>query len=392
MAIETPRSRRQLLSAAVAAAGGALAAHAAGISDAVEAANGDTVRVGQSFTGTSLTSITNTGSSSTAVGFQGVVSNSGAGTIGVWGQSNGSGGSGVYGVATGTATGTMGVHGRSVNGRGVYGQATGTSGGSYGVYGTSDSLQGIGVYGSSQYAGLYGDGGDYGVVAYGDSDGVFGHGLTGVYGEGTQYAMYAIGGTYGLYTKGSTYGVYATSAQYAGYFKGKVHVAGTLSATTKHFLIDHPQDPANRTLSHACVEAPEMLTVYSGTVTLGADGSATVRLPRYFGALNTGIRYQLTALDGPAPDLHVARRMEGNRFGIGGGAAGQEVCWQVTGVRHDASAKRSPLRVEQAKARADRGRYLDPAAFGKPASAAMHPVPRVKVPRVRRPGRVRPAA
>jgi hypothetical protein len=263
----------------------------------------------------------------------------------------------------------------------------------YGVYGTSASYLGVGVYGHAPYTALYGDGGKYGVIAHGSLDGVFAyshangllaHGKTGVSAFGTKY---------GVSASSSGYGLYADGTKYAGYFTGKVHVEGTLSATTKHFLIDHPQDPANRTLSHACVEAPEMLTVYSGTATLGAGGSATVRLPRYFGALNTDIRYQLTPIGPTSSVVYVAREVSrAGTFRIGGGIAGQKVCWQVTGVRQDASAKRSPLRVEQAKARADRGRYLDPAAFGKPASAAMHPVPRVKVARLRHPNGIRPAA
>jgi hypothetical protein len=262
----------------------------------------------------------------------------------------------------------------------------------------------LGVYGEGDAGGVFGKGGTTGVYGFGGTLGVHGQGTTGLYGTGDDLGAYArgghtgvhaVGGPYGMYAIGTRYGLYAsggTGTAYAAYFHRKVHVAGTLSATTKHFLIDHPQDPANRTLSHACVEAPEMLTVYSGTVVLDARGSATVRLPRYFGALNSDVRYQLTPVGPTSSVVYVARKVERNSFRIGGGTAGQEVCWQVTGVRHDASAQRSPLRVEATKARADRGRYLDPAAFGKPATAAMHPVPRVKVPRVRRPKGIQPAA
>jgi hypothetical protein len=305
-----------------------------------------------------------------------VVSNTGTGTTGVWGESNGSSGSGVYGVATNTGTGTRGVYGRSVNGRGVYGEATGTDINNYGVYGRSAALGGIGVYGTASYAGVRGDGDAYGVVAFGGTA-VFGNGSTGVSGEGTQYGLF---------------GYAAASHAYAGYFDGKVHVAGTLSATTKHFLIDHPQDPANRTLSHSCVEAPEMLNVYSGTVVLDAKGSATIRLPRYFMALNADHRYQLTPIGPTTSVLYVAREVSrAGTFRIGGGTAGQRVCWQVTGVRRDASARTHPLRVEATKGRGDRGRYLDPEAFGKPRSAAMHPAPTIRRPR-RHPRTIRPAA
>jgi hypothetical protein len=40
----------------------------------------------------------------------------------------------------------------------------------------------------------------------------------------------------------------------------------------------------------------------------------------------------------------------------------------VTGIRQDAFAKRHPIVVEEEKAVANRGHYLNPEAFGKPAS------------------------
>jgi hypothetical protein len=84
------------------------------------------------------------------------------------------------------------------------------------------------------------------------------------------------------------------------------------------------------------VEAPERLNVYRGTVTLNALGRANVRLPRYFPALNTDYSYQLTSIGTPAPALHVAQEITpAGSFGIAGGAAGQRVCWMVTGTRHD---------------------------------------------------------
>jgi hypothetical protein len=154
-------------------------------------------------------------------------------------------------------------------------------------------------------------------------------------------------------------------------------VVDTLTAATKNFQIDHPLDPANRTLTHACVEAPEMLTVYRGTVVLDAAGRRAVRLPRYFDALNRDFSYQLTAIGSPAPSLHVARKIVRNSFRIAGGLPGQEVCWIVTGVRRDAWATAHPLKVDRAKARRDRGRYLHPRAHGQPGSAAIHQLPRL---------------
>jgi hypothetical protein len=179
---------------------------------------------------------------------------------------------------------------------------------------------------------------------------------------------------------------------YAGYFSGRVRATGGFfTGSGASLMVDHPQDPANRTLEHSFIEAPERLNVYRGNVTLDSRGMATVRLPRYFQALNRELSYQLTALDGPAPNLHVSRRVsDGGTFRIAGGSDGQEVCWIVTGARKDAWAQQHPLKVERLKKRRDRGRYLDPEAIGKPRSAAMHPAPRG--PRLRRPRRVPPAA
>ena len=78
--------RRQLLTAAVVAAGGALAARTLGVAEPVEAANGSTVKVGQSNSGTATTTVRNTAASSSAVALKGVVTRTGSGssTAGVW--------------------------------------------------------------------------------------------------------------------------------------------------------------------------------------------------------------------------------------------------------------------------------------------------------------------
>jgi hypothetical protein len=81
----------------------------------------------------------------------------------------------------------------------------------------------------------------------------------------------------------------------------------------------------------------------------------------------------------------VAREIEPNSFAIAGGVPGQRVCWQVTGARRDAWARTHPLRVERAKKRGDRGKYLDPETFGHPKSAAIHVPPKIQ--RIGRPRR-----
>jgi len=47
-------------------------------------------------------------------------------------------------------------------------------------------------------------------------------------------------------------------------------------------------------------------------------------------------RYQLTAIGGAAPELHVAEEIADNRFRLAGGKAGMKVYWQVRGIRSDA--------------------------------------------------------
>lgn len=139
---------------------------------------------------------------------------------------------------------------------------------------------------------------------------------------------------------------------WAGRFEGNIHVSGTIYKGACCFSIDHPLDARRRVLNHASVEAPEYKTFYDGVVTLDARGRATVRLPRWFDALNHELRYQLTAIGGAAPQLHVAREFAKGTFAIAGGSARQKVCWQVTGVRRDKWAQDNPLIVEQPRAQA----------------------------------------
>ena len=44
-----------------------------------------------------------------------------------------------------------------------------------------------------------------------------------------------------------------------------------------------------------------------------------------------------------------------------------KVSWQLTGVRQDAFAEKHRIPVEEAKPAEERGSYLHPEAFGKPA-------------------------
>ena len=109
-----------------------------------------------------------------------------------------------------------------------------------------------------------------------------------------------------------------------------------------------------------------MLTVYSGTTDLDANGRATVTMPRWFDAINQDVRYQLTAIGGPAPSLHVQHPLSGGRFVIAGGPAGLKVSWLLTATRMDPWALAHPIVVEERKPVEERGLYLHPDLYGQP--------------------------
>jgi hypothetical protein len=286
------------------------------------------------------------------------------GPVGVSGYGTHASGWGIFGshAGGGAIYYAAGVHGTSSTGFGVVGASTSN----YGVFGVhTGGGNAAGVQGRTEST-------DANAVAvYGDlvstTPGVFSSGVKGV-SKGTT------GNGIGVYGKTeSGYGVYgeATGTGYAGYFSGNVHVVGTLSKTLGSFKIDHPLDPENKYLSHSFVESPDMKNVYDGLVTLSELGDALIEMPEWFEALNKDFRYQLTAVGAPAPDLHVADEIRGGRFRVAGGAAGLKVSWQVTGIRKDASAVRSPIVVEEKKPEREKGTYLDPLAFGQPAEKGL---------------------
>jgi hypothetical protein len=253
---------------------------------------------------------------------------------------------------------TYGVLGRSVDGVGVYGQSTND----IAVYGRVIGSADPGVQGESRSDTRYGFlGGDWGV---------FGANLNFTGGIGTANS--------GITARNTTAGHNAmlATASYSGDFVGNVRITGNLSVTgsinggSKSFFIDHPLEPEDKYLAHVSVESPEMNTMYSGTVTLDAEGAATVQLPAYFDAINTDVRYQLTCIGGWA-NVYIAEKVKDNRFRIAGGTAGLEVSWLLIGVRNDAWARRNRIVPEQEKAPDDRGQYLHPEAFDQPESRAI---------------------
>jgi hypothetical protein len=150
------------------------------------------------------------------------------------------------------------------------------------------------------------------------------------------------------------------------FINGALNVTGSISSPVKNFRIDHPLDPTNKYLYHTSIESSEMINIYSGNASLDAAGEAAVTLPEWFEALNNDFRYQLTAIGGAAPNLHVAQEVSEHQFRIAGGTPGLKISWQVTGVRHDAYAQTHPAKVEVDKPESERGRYQNPEAFGEP--------------------------
>jgi lipopolysaccharide export system protein LptA len=163
----------------------------------------------------------------------------------------------------------------------------------------------------------------------------------------------------GVFASGKT----AVSASGPSQFSGNVSVSGTITATAKNCLVDHPSDPENRTLTHACVESDERFNVYSGNIALDENGEARVTLPNWLAAFNRDFRYQLTCIGQSAP-VYVAQEIRDDAFSIAGGTAGMKVSWQLTGVRNDAWAQANPLVVEQDKPEDEKGFFLSPEAFG----------------------------
>lgn len=318
------------------------------------------------------------GRSASSSGLQGVT----------FAQTSGGGNSGVYGVSTaggdgvvGFVGGADGVVGDSLRGTGVRGTAgagDGVVGRSFGdppgrrgagVRGWSDT--GVGVSGRS----AKGDGTTG--VSIGAGTGAVGLNFSTDAGSGVEGTSILGTGVWGVSFKGSavrglTYGddpnvgaiLGESSNGLAGLFRGNVRVTGTVTKAGGGFTVDHPLDPENKYLSHSFVESPDMLNVYSGTITTDSGGEARVELPDYFEAANQDFRYQLTAL-GQFAQAIVAEEIKENSFIIRTDLPRIKVSWQVTGVRNDAWAAANRISVEAEKTADDKGRYLHPELWGK---------------------------
>lgn len=194
--------------------------------------------------------------------------------------------------------------------------------------------------------------GVFGYTGQSSSYGVIGHAETGAGVVGSTNSGWGVLGI--------------TNQGYAGLFSGDVDVIGTLTKSAGSFKIDHPLDPVHKYLYHSFVESPDMKNIYDGVVTLDGKGEATVDLPAWFETLNRDFRYQLTSLGIAGPNLYISEKVAGGKFKIGGGNLGQEVSWQITGIRQDPYANSNRTPIEQNKPDEEQGLYLHPTLYQEP--------------------------
>lgn len=185
--------------------------------------------------------------------------------------------------------------------------------------------------------------------------------------NGNGYAFAGNGGDNdsGLFSEANgQVSLYTNAAERVRVTDGGLQVFGTLTANTKNFKIDHPLDPANKTLNYTSVESPDMLNIYNGNATTDDKGEAIVTMPNYFSALNRDFRYQLTVI-GTFAQAIVGEKINNNKFLIRTDKPRVEVSWQVTGIRRDKFAEDQRTPVEQNKPDAEKGKCLYAPACGK---------------------------
>jgi hypothetical protein len=268
---------------------------------------------------------------SVVFGGPGLWGNGGA-TLGVFGR----GGSGVFGQGGApVVANSVGGFGGDFTGGGADANLTAIAGAGVSAIGGDASLAGAGVVTQGGNGSTGGEAGD-GIDAY--------------FGDGPSDNL-----NYGL----------------AAYLAGPVTVTGTLNKPGGSFVIDHPTDPEHKYLYHSFVESPDMKNIYDGDVVTDGSGTAVVKMPDWFEALNRDFRYQLTVI-GQFAQAIVASKIANGQFVIKTDKPGVEVSWQVTGIRQDAwaNAHRIPLEVE--KAPEDQGHYLHPELYGHAGEPDIH--------------------
>ena len=293
-----------------------------------------------------FTSVLPAGENATFVGSGGGLfgANNGSNGSAIQGNFNGGGvGAGVRGETSVSLSGdTQGVLGRvivsnpAMSAAGVRGDVTATGQNGIGVLGTHGG-SGFGVLGfASNGAGVVGASGNIGVVGA------------------------------------------APPAGLAGLFLGNLHVQGTLSKAAGRLSYRPSARPG------AQVPAALVRGVAGHEERLRRRrhhrprGFATVRLPRYFQALNRSFRYQLTIVGRSFAQAIVWKEIAANRFTIRTNQPRVKVSWQVTGIRKDRYANAHRIQPETTKPASEQGTYLAPELYGQPSSASAFKTPPVR--------------
>jgi len=207
-------------------------------------------------------------------------------------------GAGVYGYNASNGPGVFG-HSGAPQGVGVFGLNMANDGD--GVIGMDSSATGFAVYGLNKHStgtGVVGAGNNVSTVwsLTNGSGGAFTSSNVGVFGKGTtstSYGGYFEGGHSGNYSSNNVgvvgvcgngtnlaydfvgvYGWANTTNSWYGYgvvgegnWYGVFAIGDIDASGIKWFLIDHPLDPENKYLRHACPESPEVLNFYRGVAT-----------------------------------------------------------------------------------------------------------------------------
>lgn len=255
----------------------------------------------------------------------------------------------INGYGTGTAANHTAIYGSQAGmGAVIWGENfKAVSDNSAAVFGESELTRDPGIEGRNNFSNSNSVGvlGLYNVNTATDGTGVFGNSAASPSGAGWGY---------GVRGQGNWYGVFAQ---------------GDLGATgVKTFLIDHPLDPANKSLKHFAVESNEVLNVYRGNAVLDASGNATIKLPEYFSTINRNHSYQLTAIGAAMPNLFVLKKVnEDGEFVVSGGLSGKEISWVVYSERNDKYLQQNPEKraSELDKKPHEKGKYWDPKSWNK---------------------------
>ncbi|MFP4459449.1 MAG: hypothetical protein ACLFSQ_07670 [Candidatus Zixiibacteriota bacterium] len=147
---------------------------------------------------------------------------------------------------------------------------------------------------------------------------------------------------------------------------GNLTVSGSISKGGGSFLIDHPDDPENKTLRHNFVESPENLCVYRGEVELDESGEAKVEMPDYYKSLvdESGATVHPTPVGRP---FMVGYEWEQDRLSfVLYGDPGRKVSYIIYADRDDPVIHHIERPVVEEKPDQEKGYLINPDAYGYP--------------------------